>query len=466
MASVWKPRGRKNRRGVYKFAYVNEKGKRTSGYGCTDLEATWQIARKLEADAKLRRVGLIDPREEGYVRAEQQPILEHVADWAAILEARKVGEKHARQMRQCVEWIIRTGGLARLSQLGADVVQKTVASLAKVEKATEQLPPGEATQEPAKQRKAKGLATLNRYIVAAKAFSAWLARSKRVREDALKHLPKYNADTDRKLSRRALTVDEVDRLITTAKAGEVVRGMAGDDRAMLYRVAVGTGFRASELASLTPESFNLDSERPTITVEAAYSKRRERDIQPIAQMLARALAHWLADKEPRVRVFAMPSSSNTARMLKVDLKTAGVAYETAEGVADFHSLRHTYITRLAMSNERPKVVQELARHSKLELTMNVYTHLGIHDLQGAVDRMPDQGLKAALATRPTVLRPIGTGGPEVCMRAGRVPVQNGAHHSKGGGGAVEAKSARFAEGDCENPGKAGSGATGNRTPIC
>src|SRR5215212_244286 len=106
MASVWKPRGKKNKRGVYKFAYVNENGKRTTGYGCTDLEATWQIARKLETDAKLKRAGLIDPREEGYAQAERKPIFEHVADWAAVLEARKVGEKHARQMRQCVEWII------------------------------------------------------------------------------------------------------------------------------------------------------------------------------------------------------------------------------------------------------------------------------------------------------------------------------------------------------------------------
>jgi integrase len=48
--------------------------------------------------------------------------------------------------------------------------------------------------------------------------------------------------------------------------------MTGPDRAMLYRVAVGTGFRANELRSLTPESFDLDANPPKVTVEAAYSK--------------------------------------------------------------------------------------------------------------------------------------------------------------------------------------------------
>ncbi len=73
------------------------------------------------------------------------------------------------------------------------------------------------------------------------------------------------------------------------------------------------------------------------------------------------------------------------------LAAAGVQPETSEGIADFHALRHTFITTLAMSGERIKVVQELARHSKADLTLGVYTHAGLHDLQGAVDRLPVPG---------------------------------------------------------------------------
>jgi hypothetical protein len=38
---------------------------------------------------------------------------------------------------------------------------------------------------------------------------------------------------------------------------------------MLYRLALTTGLRASELASLTKRSFDLDSTPPTVAVEAA-----------------------------------------------------------------------------------------------------------------------------------------------------------------------------------------------------
>jgi len=70
--------------------------------------------------------------------------------------------------------------------------------------------------------------------------------------------------------------------------------MLGPDRAMAYRVALGTGFRAKELRSLTPASFDLDADPPTVTVTAGYSKRRRQDVQPIRPDLAELLRPWLA----------------------------------------------------------------------------------------------------------------------------------------------------------------------------
>jgi integrase len=115
-------------------------------------------------------------------------------------------------------------------------------------------------------------------------------------------------------------------------------------------VAAGTGFRANELRSLTPESFDLDADPPTITVQAAYSKRRRDDVQPIRSDLADALRPWLATKAPGEPVFH-PLTKEAADPLKHDLQAAGVPYRDASGrVADFHALRHTYITALALSH--------------------------------------------------------------------------------------------------------------------
>lgn len=50
-------------------------------------------------------------------------------------------------------------------------------------------------------------------------------------------------------------------------------------------------------------------------------------------------------------------------------------YQNTQGkFADFHGLRHTFITNLSLNGVDPKTAQTLARHSSMELTMRTYTH--------------------------------------------------------------------------------------------
>jgi integrase len=42
---------------------------------------------------------------------------------------------------------------------------------------------------------------------------------------------------------------------------------------------------------------------------------------------------------------------------------------------DFHSLRHTFVTNLALAGVHPVVAQKLARHYNIQLTMKYYTHV-------------------------------------------------------------------------------------------
>lgn len=46
-----------------------------------------------------------------------------------------------------------------------------------------------------------------------------------------------------------------------------------------------------------------------------------------------------------------------------------------------HDLRHTYVTRLLMAGAKPRVVQYVAGHSSLDITMRVYTHITPADAQ-------------------------------------------------------------------------------------
>jgi integrase len=185
--------------------------------------------------------------------------------------------------------------------------------------------------------------------------------------------------------------------------------LSGPVRAMSYQVALGTGFRVKELRTLTPASFDLDSDPPAVTVGAAYSKRRRQDLQPIRPDLAELLRPWLAGFPRDAQLFKLPH--NTAKMFRRDLAAARAAwiaeartdsereerersdflqYENAAGeFADVHAQRHTYISGIVAGGASVKTCQELARHSTPVLTIGRYSHARLHDLTGALDSLPD-----------------------------------------------------------------------------
>jgi site-specific recombinase XerC len=63
---------------------------------------------------------------------------------------------------------------------------------------------------------------------------------------------------------------------------------------------------------------------------------------------------------------------HAVRMLNDDLERLGIPKRTGEGKLDFHSLRTAYINLLIETSSDIKNVQELARHSTVQLTYNVY----------------------------------------------------------------------------------------------
>lgn len=166
-----------------------------------------------------------------------------------------------------------------------------------------------------------------------------------------------------------------------------------------------TGLRASELASLTRSSFDLEGERPTVTIAARAAKSRQERTLPLRPATAQALQEALGEGLPAVRVFAMPPIYAVARMLRRDLEAAGMRYADDSGrVADFHALRHTFLTWLKDAQVHPKTAMSLARHSSATLTLDRYTHSSDRDELEAVRLLPDLSLH-----RPAELAATGTG---------------------------------------------------------
>ena len=346
--------------------YDHERRRREQCTLTTDrATAGRMLARKVDETAQRVR-GLIDPKAEALAEHGRRPIGEHLADWRADLAAKDRTGKTVKLVTARVQRMVDALHAQRIGDVAASAVQAAIGAMI---------------------RDGLALQTAHHYLRAVKQFSRWLHRDGRTPADALAHLQGYNASTDRRHERRALNPDELARVIDAAECGPVVLGMSGPDRAMLYRVAAGTGFRAGELASLTPDSFDVDANPPTVTVRAAYSKRRRDDVQPIRPDLAELLRPWLAGKPVGCPVFDLPDK--TAKMLRSDLDAAGVPYADAAGrVVDFHALRHTFITAVVNSGASVKVAQELARHSTPTLTIGRYAHARLHDLTRALDALP------------------------------------------------------------------------------
>jgi len=243
-----------------------------------------------------------------------------------------------------------------------------------------------------RKRKPISVATSNHYLIAVKAFSRWLYTERLSSDDPLRGLRRMNAETDRKRVRRPLTDTEFKTLTgVTQGSRKTYRGddwqFTCTDRVSLYTIAAYTGLRARELSALSKSSF--DFEAMTWTLPAPATKNRKAVTLPLHPRLATYLQSWFATLK-RDELF--PGSWVRSRMggkfLKRDLKRAGIAYVDAHGrYADFHALRHTFITSLAKAGVHPAKAQRLARHSTIALTMNVYTSLDVDDLRDDLARL-------------------------------------------------------------------------------
>lgn len=187
-----------------------------------------------------------------------------------------------------------------------------------------------------------------------------------------------------------LPTEDLRRLLEATAAGPTRCGLTGPERALLYRLALGTGLRAGEIASLTVGDFRLDADPPVVIVQAAYAKNRRRDELPLRSDLAADLAAYLQGRPATERAFPrVYGPARAAIMLRGDLEGAGIEYETPEGRFDFHSLRHQFCSDLVAAGANVKVAQALARHSTPALTIGRYSHARVHDRKAAVEALPD-----------------------------------------------------------------------------
>ncbi|HZN67764.1 MAG TPA: tyrosine-type recombinase/integrase [Tepidisphaeraceae bacterium] len=352
-------------------------GGRLVNLGTTDEGLAWQELRRRLRLRRDREAGIASPEQDDAAR----PLTDHLDAYLDHRRAKGTGADRLARVRQLVGAILEGTGTRRFGDLDA----ARVAGLLSRWQTTPGRGKGEASM---------GGQTAGNYIAAARAFAAWLARKLR-QANPLAELSRAGARADRRHIRRPLTPEEFARLLIAAEAGGTYRGLSGPDRAVLYLVAAYTGLRASALASLEVSSLSLSTDPPTLVVSAGADKSRRDRLWPLHPEVAARLAAWLRGRTGRLWPGSWAKRCRASELIRRDLLAAGVPYRDERGrVADFHSLRTTFISNLARAGVPLAAAQKLAGHASPVVTAQHYIILETDDLAREVAKLPPPPPKA------------------------------------------------------------------------
>ena len=410
-----------------------------------------QMLNNLVLKVERTKVGISDPFEDH----SKKPLREHLEDFKAYLENKGTTAKQVRQVTNRVDRVLKGCQFAYIADISPSSIQAFLASLREERKPVMELPVNQshftkdevaeilsvkpnsvttlvrrhnldATGKGKKRRfprstvealqehlcKGKSVQTVNFYLAAFKQFCNWLVKDRRTADNPVAHLSGGNVKTDRRHDRRSLTLEELRRLLeTTAQSSWTFRGLNGQQRRLLYVVTCVSGFRCNELARLTPQAFNLEQEPPTVTLSSGTTKNRILAVQPLPNDVANMLQEWFTELPHDQRLWRGMWFKRAAEMLRHDLEEAGIPYvvDGPDGplYADFHALRHTYISLLEHADVSLKQAMQLARHSDPKLTMARYGKAHLSDLGTAVNQIPSLLDSPQIKDKSTLSHAVG-----------------------------------------------------------
>ncbi len=370
--------------------------------GCRSEDAARQALTRLERDAERVKIGVATHAELATADAAAAPIKPAIADYVATL----------------------TGSRTHHQNVGSNLA-----------KLTEQLNwhrPSDLRREDRERwladqtRQGRSARSRNAYQSAANSFANWCVRSSRLTSNPFDRMPKANTDADRRRQRRALTPDELQRLMLSAQnaperpaairleekgqnARRPAERLTGQERAEVYAILAGTGIRIGELSQLRVADIRLDDRIPHIDLPARVTKNGEDDTIPLRDDLVALLRRRVEGIDPASMLYPIPS--DFIKRFNADCRRADIPKRDERGrTVDIHALRTTFGTWLARSGVAPRVAQALMRHSDIRLTMSVYTDPKLLDTAAAVAGLPSvapapvapRSVAPALSVAPSV----------------------------------------------------------------
>lgn len=290
--------------------------------GCRTKNAAESVQTDLRQRVELVKAGVISAAEAAASQHSSVEIREHIDAYVKHLSL-CASPKHVLNVRRQLLRLTVECKFSRLVDLRADRLEQWLEL---------------------NRREGMGARTTNTYLAALRAFVSWCADTDRLTVDPFRKVPKADESADPRHLRRALTEEELGRLLAVARLRPIAeygrkicrtvpapgqrkrsnwrrmpldfktiteaaeRGRAalannphllallerrGQERELIYRVLLLTGLRKGELASITVGQVDLDHAPFSLTLAAADEKRRKGTTIPLRNDLAAEIRNFL-----------------------------------------------------------------------------------------------------------------------------------------------------------------------------
>jgi integrase len=344
---------------------------KTKKWKLVPLARDKQVARKklsdLDRELALGEVGLIDP----FLQTKQAPITEHVEAYLVDLKEQGRDERYRKQTRREIDKVLAACDAERLADLTADKVDAFLTRLT------------------------CSARTKNSYRQAVLGMCNFLVKKKKLPFNPLLVTTRRKGEAKRR--RRALPANILQKLLETARQRPLIEARTirrgprkgqqgarvteaeqmrlesiGWHRALLYLTAIHTGLRLGTLRRLKVGYLYLDSATARLELPGSTMKSGRDFKQRLRHDLVEELKKWLTatGKQAEDTVFDIPAYSQVSKLLKKDLRKAGIPYQDLNGrYFDFHSFRKCTGSFLRQAGVDPSLSKQYLDHSDIRMTI-------------------------------------------------------------------------------------------------
>lgn len=238
--------------------------------------------------------------------------------------------------------------------------------------------------------KERSARTKNYYIGALVRFGKWLKEKKHWKKNVFVKLKRFKGSQVK--VRREMTVDELKRIIDTARTRGVRSGSKeqGEERAVFYTFLFYTLTRYSSAKSLVVGQINFTRDHEEVVLYGDQVKNKKTVTKPLHPLLVKELKEWIKRKKLRPTDKLFPGiKGNLINQFNIDLEKAGIQKVLPDRTSlDIHAFKTTAISMLHDAGVPIKVIQHLAEHASANTTLSHYARANRESLDQAFRHLP------------------------------------------------------------------------------